>query len=175
MRRGSPQLDVPRKSMPLLTRGIEPTEAIYGVQEAVPAQEEPAGSKYGLAKHIRDALPFATFVGSPAPLSKRTTKDTRQCLRRLCEHLRHQDAVLDQSTVPIYYESRLAKIDINSAEIETLKQERRRGLRRRRGPGVPERRLITMAALEKLVGAKPRLDEIARGLDPSLRRPAGGD
>jgi len=70
----------------------------------------------GFAKHIRDALPNATFIGftgTPIELSDRNTYavfgDT------ISTYDIHQ-AVEDKATVPIYYESRIAKLDLDEQE-----------------------------------------------------------
>src|SRR6185503_4651280 len=74
--------------------------------------------KYGFAKHLRDALPQATFVGFTGTPVETNDKDTRAVFGDYVSIYDIQDAVDDGATVPIYYESRLARLDVNQAEIE---------------------------------------------------------
>jgi type I restriction enzyme R subunit len=58
--------------------------------------------KYGFAKHLRDALPFATFVGFTGTPVQRDDKDTRAVFGDYVSIYDIQDAVDDGATVPIY-------------------------------------------------------------------------
>lgn len=71
--------------------------------------------KYGFAKHPRDALPNANFVGFTGTPIETSDRDTRAVFGDYVSIYDIQDAVEDGATVPIYYESRLAKLDINQA------------------------------------------------------------
>ena len=75
-----------------------------------------------------------------------------------------QDAVDDGATVPIYYESRLAKLDINRAAIEGLNEEVEEVIEDEEDVSLRERTKSKWAALEKLVGSGPRLQEVAEDL-----------
>jgi len=75
---------------------------------------------YGYAKHMRDAIPNATFIGFTGTPVAKEDRDTRAVFGEYVSIYDIQDAVEDGATVPIYYESRLAKLDINQAEIEML-------------------------------------------------------
>lgn len=69
--------------------------------------------KFGYAKHMRDALPNAAFIGFTGTPIASEDKDTRAVFGDYVSIYDIQDAVEDGATVPIYYESRLAKLDIN--------------------------------------------------------------
>jgi type I restriction enzyme R subunit len=71
--------------------------------------------KYGFAKHLRDALKNATFVGFTGTPVEGADKDTRAVFGDYVSIYDIQDAVDDGATVPIFYESRLAKLDLNQA------------------------------------------------------------
>ena len=119
---------------------------------------------YGFAKHMRDAIPNASFIGfTGTPLSEED-KDTRAVFGDYVSIYDIQDAVDDGATVPIYYESRLAKLDINRAEIEELNQEVEEVIEDEEDVTLRERTKSKWAALEKLVGATPRLEEVAEDL-----------
>ena len=79
--------------------------------------------KYGYAKHMRDALPFASFIGFTGTPISQEDKDTRAVFGGYVSIYDIQDAVDDGATVPIYYESRLAKLDLNHDEIAALSDQ----------------------------------------------------
>jgi type I restriction enzyme R subunit len=120
--------------------------------------------KYGFAKHLRDALPNATFVGFTGTPVESYDKDTRAVFGDYVSVYDIQDAVDDGATVPIYYESRLAKLDINQAEIERLSEQVEEIFEDEESVALREAAKTKWAALEKLVGAEPRIKEVAADL-----------
>lgn len=119
---------------------------------------------YGFAKHLRDALPGATFIGFTGTPIALEDKDTRGVFGEYVSIYDIQDAVEDRATVQIYYESRLAKLDINQAEIEKLNQEVEDVMEDEESVAAREEAKSKWAELAKLVGAKPRLEQVARDL-----------
>ena len=117
--------------------------------------------KYGFAKHLRDALPNATFVGFTGTPVETDDKDTRAVFGDYVSVYDIQDAVDDGATVPIYYESRLAKLDINLAEIEALSDQVEEIFEDEESLALREAGKSKWAALEKLVGAEPRIQQVA--------------
>lgn len=79
--------------------------------------------KFGYARHMRDALPNASFIGFTGTPIEQEDKDTCGIFGDYVSIYDIQDAVDDGATVEIFYESRLAKLDINRAEIEALNEE----------------------------------------------------
>ncbi|RIJ42656.1 type I restriction endonuclease subunit R [Pontibacter oryzae] len=120
--------------------------------------------KYGYAKHLRDALPEATFIGFTGTPISQGDKDTRAVFGDEVSIYDIQDAVDDGATVPIYYESRLAKLDINRAKIDKLSDEVEEIIEDEEDLVLREGTKSKWAALEKLVGAEPRLKEVAEDL-----------
>ena len=120
--------------------------------------------KYGYSKHLRDALENATFIGFTGTPISSTDRDTRNVFGDYVSIYDIQDAVDDGATVPIYYESRLAKLDINKAEIESLNQDVEEVLEDEEDTYARENTKGKWAALEKLVGAEERLKEVAEDL-----------
>lgn len=120
--------------------------------------------RYGFAKHLRDALPNATFVGFTGTPIETEDRDTRAVFGDYVSIYDIQDAVEDGATVPIYYESRLAKLDINQAEIEALSEEVEEIFEDEEDVAAREAAKGRWAQLEKLVGAEPRLKEIAEDI-----------
>lgn len=119
--------------------------------------------KYGYAKHMRDALPNASFLGFTGTPVSAEDRDTRAVFGDYVSIYDIQDAVDDGATVPIHYESRLAKLDLNHEELAALSDQVEELIeddeldQREKTKGEWSR-------LEKLVGAKPRLQQIAADL-----------
>jgi type I restriction enzyme R subunit len=123
---------------------------------------------YGYAKHMRDAIPNASFIGFTGTPISLEDKDTRAVFGDYVSIYDIQDAVDDGATVPIYYESRLAKLDINKAAIEELNEDVEEVIEDEEDADQRERTKSKWAALEKLVGAQPRLKEVAEDLGAAL-------
>ena len=110
---------------------------------------------------MRDALPNATFVGFTGTPIERDDKDTRVVFGDYVSIYDIQDAVNDGATVPIYYESRLAKLDINREQIEQLSDQIEEVFEDEEDVVLREASKTKWATLEKLVGAEPRLKQVA--------------
>ena len=65
----------------------------------------------GFAKHLHDALPDASFIGFTGTPIETSDKNTKAVFGDYVDIYDIQQAVIDKATVPIYYESRLAKIN----------------------------------------------------------------
>lgn len=124
------------------------------------------GSKYvfGYSKYMRDALPNASFIGFTGTPIAMDDKDTRGVFGEYVSVYDIQDAVDDGATVPIYYESRLAKLDINQAEIEELNDQVEDEIGEEEETASREQIKSQWATLEKLVGAEPRIQQVALDL-----------
>src|SRR5437867_5786756 len=70
----------------------------------------------GFAAHMRDALPNASFIGFTGTPIELTDRNTRAVFGNYISVYDIQRAVEDKATVPIYYESRLAKLALEEAE-----------------------------------------------------------
>jgi type I restriction enzyme, R subunit len=119
--------------------------------------------KYGYAQHLRDALPNATFIGFTGTPIEREDRDTRAVFGDYISVYDIEDAVRDGATVPIYYESKLAKLDLNS---EILKEIDKEVGDLDIGDEVSDRERFKSkwSALEKLVGSEPRIKQIAQDI-----------
>ena len=111
---------------------------------------------FGYSKHMRDALPKASFIGFTGTPIDSADKDTRAVFGDYVSIYDIQDAVDDGATVPIYYESRLAKLDIKQDEIEALNDEVDEVIEDEE-TALQEQTKSQWAALEKLVGSEPVL------------------
>ncbi len=119
---------------------------------------------FGYAKHLRDALKNATFIGFTGTPIEDGDKVTRAVFGDYVSIYDIQDAVDDGATVPIFYESRLAKLDVNQAEIDTLNERVDEVVEDEEDIASREKTKGEWAALEKLVGSAPRLQQVARDL-----------
>ncbi len=85
--------------------------------------DEQGNIKYGNAKHLRDALPHASFIGFTGTPIEKEDRDTQQVFGNYIDVYDIAQAVKDGATVPLSYESRLVKIKFNesaSKQIDAL-------------------------------------------------------
>jgi len=117
----------------------------------------------GFARHMRDALPNASFVGFTGTPIEKTDANTRAVFGDYISVYDIQRAVADGATVPIYYESRLARLELSEAErpkIDPQFEEATEGEEVER----KEKLKSKWAQLEAVVGTEKRLKLIARDL-----------
>jgi type I restriction enzyme, R subunit len=117
----------------------------------------------GFARHMRDALPNASFVGFTGTPIELTDANTRAVFGDYISVYDIQRAVVDGATVPIYYESRLAKLELKETErprIDPDFEEATEGEEVDR----KERLKSRWAKLEAVVGSENRIRLIARDL-----------
>jgi type I restriction enzyme R subunit len=117
----------------------------------------------GFARHMRDALPNATFVGFTGTPLELDDRDTRSVFGDYIDRYDIRRAVEDHATVPIYYESRLAKLDLPEAERPRLDEgfeEITEGEEESR----KERLKTKWGQLEAVVGTSKRLGVVAEDL-----------
>jgi type I restriction enzyme, R subunit len=77
----------------------------------------------GFAKHLRDALPNATFIGFTGTPIESTDRNTQAVFGNYVDIYDIQQAVNDKATVPIFYESRLAKVHFAEDEKVSLDEQ----------------------------------------------------
>jgi len=117
----------------------------------------------GFARHMHDALPHASFIGFTGTPIERDDKSTPAVFGNYIDKYDILRAVEDGATVPIYYEGRLAKIDLQEDEkpkIDPEFEEITEGEEETK-----KQRLRTKwAALEAMVGAEKRLSLVVDDL-----------
>jgi type I restriction enzyme, R subunit len=117
----------------------------------------------GFARHMRDALPNASFIGFTGTPIEKADANTRSVFGDYISIYDIQRAVEDKATVPIYYESRLAKLDLPESEkpkVDTDFEEATEGEEVERR----ERLRTKWAAMEAIVGTEKRLRTVATDL-----------
>ena len=117
----------------------------------------------GYARHMRDALPNASFIGFTGTPIELEDANTRAVFGDYISVYDIERSVEDRATVPIYYESRLAKLTLNEAELPKIDpdfEDATEGEEIER----KEKLKTKWAQLEAVVGAGPRLRLIAQDL-----------
>jgi type I restriction enzyme R subunit len=132
------------------------------------AKTDPKTGKvsYGFAKHIRDALPNASFIGFTGTPIEAEDINTPAVFGDYIDVYDIQRAVEDEATVPIYYESRLARVELDEeskAEIEAAFDEIAEDAGVEEGEE-EERVKARNAGIEAIVGADQRIALIARDI-----------
>lgn len=117
----------------------------------------------GFAKHLRDALPNATFIGFTGTPIETTDKNTQAVFGNYVDIYDIQQAVNDKATVPIFYESRLAKVHFNEDEKVSLDEQFEELTE---GEELSNRQQMRQkwTRLEAIVGNPNRLQKIAEDL-----------
>ncbi|MBX9783400.1 MAG: type I restriction endonuclease subunit R [Chitinophagaceae bacterium] len=117
----------------------------------------------GFARHMRDALPNASFIGFTGTPIEKEDKNTQSVFGNYIDVYDIQQAVLDGATVRIYYESRLAKIELSAADQKVL-DERVEEVTENDELTDKQKRFAKWASKEAVVGSVPRLKQVALDL-----------
>ena len=118
---------------------------------------------YGFAKYLRDALPNASFIGFTGTPIEKEDVNTPAVFGEYIDVYDINRGVEDGATVPIYYESRLARIELDENERPMLDDEVAE-LTEDEAEGEQERLKRRWASVEAVVGAEKRLRLVARDL-----------
>lgn len=119
--------------------------------------------RHGLAHHLRTALPnavYVAFTGTPVEL---VGANTRSVFGDYIDVYDIAQAVEDGATVPIYYEGRVARVEVDEEVRDSLDEEFDEATE-----ALPEEEAGAVAKkwsqIEKLVGAGPRLDAVVEDI-----------
>ena len=123
----------------------------------------------GLARNLRDALPCASFIGFTGTPIEKTDANTRAVFGEYISVYDIERAVADGATAPIYYESRIAKLALNQAELPHLDDEFEE-LTEGQEEASKQKLRTKWAALEALVGDPKRIALIAEDLVQHFER-----
>lgn len=125
--------------------------------------------RYGYAHHIRQALPNASFIGFTGTPIEAEDKSTPAIFGEYIDIYDISRAVEDGATVPIYYESRLARIELDDdekpkidAEIEAMLEDE--------SLTEQEKQKAKWTTVERLVGSQKRLAQVAADLVAHLEK-----
>ena len=133
------------------------------LQVAEPAAEYITRYQVGYAQHLRDALPNATFVAFTGTPVSSEDRDTRAVFGDYIHVYDMQQAKEDGATVAIYFESRLAKLSLKQDDLPLIDDEVDE-LAEDEEEDQQAKLKSKWAALEKVVGAEPRIASVAADL-----------
>ena len=125
---------------------------------------------YGFAKYMRDALPNATYIGFTGTPIEGTDINTPQVFGQYVDVYDISQAVADGATVRIYYESRLAKVNLDEEGKRLIKEFESRddlyGYPDGEGQplGLPQQAKAKWTTLESIVGSNRRLRNLANDI-----------
>ena len=114
----------------------------------------------GFAKHMRDALPNASFIGFTGTPIEKEDKNTQAVFGNYVDVYDIQQAVEDGATVRIYYESRLAKITLSTNDQKKL-DERVEEITEDEELTEKQKRFAKWTGKEAVVGSEHRLEQVA--------------
>ncbi len=117
----------------------------------------------GFARHIRDALPNASFIGFTGTPIEKEDRNTAMVFGNYIDIYDIEEAVQDGATVPIYYENRLAKLSMNENEMPLLDSEFEEVTE---GEEVERKEKLKSkwAKLEAIVGSDKRIKQVAKDI-----------
>jgi type I restriction enzyme, R subunit len=151
---------------PLTTRTnvIVIADEAHRSQYGFRAKVETTGEiSYGFAKYLRDALPNASFIGFTGTPIEAGDVNTPAVFGNYIDVYDISRAVEDGATVPIYYESRLARIELDEDERPRIDDEIA-ALTEGEEPNELEKLKQKWATVEALVGSDTRMQLVARDL-----------
>ncbi|MCC7406350.1 MAG: type I restriction endonuclease subunit R [Bdellovibrionales bacterium] len=119
---------------------------------------------YGFAKYLRDALPKASYIGFTGTPVEATDVNTPAVFGNYIDIYDISRAVEDGATVPIYYESRLVRIELDEDEKPKVDEAIEELLDEYEDPAEREREKQKIATIEALVGSDARLEAVAQDI-----------
>ncbi len=135
-------------------------KVVKGKNGKPPSVPPGAHMVYGFARHMRDALPNASYIaftGTPISLSDR---NTRGVFGDYISVYDIQQAVADGATVPIYYESRVARLELPD-ELKPVIDEEFEEVTEDEEETLKQKLKSRWAQLEALVGSDRRIACVA--------------
>ena len=151
-----------QKFLPEENGGVYPT--LTERRNVVVIADEAHRSQYdfidGFARHMRDALPNASFIGFTGTPIEKEDRNTQAVFGNYIDVYDIQQAVEDGATVRIYYESRLAKIELSAADQQKM-DERVEEVTEDDELTDRQRRFAKWTGKEAVVGSTDRLKQVA--------------
>jgi len=135
----------------------------YGFSAHMVQNDKEAYLAYGFAKYVRDALPNASFIGFTGTPIETTDVNTKQVFGDYIDIYDIQRAVEDGATVPIYYEARLARLQLREEmrpQIDPSFEDITEGEELE----LKEQLKTRWSQLEAMVGTSERLYQVAQDL-----------
>lgn len=156
-------LDVDKKVKKIITSGGE-YPLLSDRNNIIVMCDEAHRSNYdfldGFAKNIRQGLPNASFIGFTGTPIDFEDRSTLQVFGDYISVYDMKQAVLDKATVPIFYESKVVKLELENEEIDLDFEE----VTESEEDSVKSKLKSKWAALEALAGTSERLDQVAEDI-----------
>lgn len=135
----------------------------YGFGAEIVKGDAEADVKYGYAKYMRDALPKASFIGFTGTPISLADKDTRAVFGDYIDIYDMTRAVEDGTTVRIFYESRIAKLELPD-ELKPVIDSEYEEITEYQEYTQKEKLKSKWSRLEAIVGAEQRVKAIAKDI-----------
>ena len=135
----------------------------YGLSAKVVTSKEEAHETYGYAKYMRDSLPNASYIGFTGTPVELTDKNTRAVFGDYIDVYDMSRAVEDGTTVKIFYESRIAKLDFEE-EYSGFVDDEFEEITEYQEEVEKEKQKHKWARLEAIVGSEARVKVIAKDI-----------
>lgn len=119
--------------------------------------------KYGYAKYMRDSLPNASYIGFTGTPIESTDKNTKAVFGDYIDIYDMTRAVEDGTTVKIYYESRIAKLELPE-EVKTLIDNEYDEITEYQEQSQREQLKSKWSRLEAIVGSQQRIALVAKDI-----------
>jgi len=135
----------------------------YGFSAKVLSKKDKTLITYGYAKYLRDALPKASFIGFTGTPIEKADRSTPAVFGKYVDAYDIEQAVDDGATVRIFYESRLAKLELKPEERPKIDKEFEEVTEGEEAAG-KEKLKSKWARVEKVVGSPKRIKRIAKDI-----------
>ncbi len=135
----------------------------YGFKAKTRQKDNEAITSFGFAKYIRDALPNASFIGFTGTPVEKEDASTPAVFGNYIDIYDIEQAIEDGATVPIYYESRLVKVQLKKEDIEKIDDELD-SITEKEEEYATEKAKAKWTQLEAIVGDPDRIQTVAEDL-----------
>ena len=156
---GTSQMNALTKRRNVIVMADEAHRSQYGFQAELAKDDQQTAVKYGYAKYMRDALPNASFIGFTGTPVELADKNTPAVFGNYIDVYDMTQSVEDESTVRIYYESRILQLNLpEDIDIDASYEE----ITENQEETDQERLKSKWSRLEALAGAEDRLKTLAQ-------------
>ncbi len=160
---GSEEYDLLSNRHNIIVIADEAHRSQYGFAARTVFKDKEAITRYGNAKYLRDAIPNASFIGFTGTPIEQEDRSTLAVFGEYVDVYDVERAVEDKATVPIYYESRLAKVHLDDAEHANVDADVE-AVTENVDLTNKERLKAKWAKLEAIIGQDGRLDDVVKDL-----------
>ncbi len=140
----------------------------YGLDDKVVMRKDAGGNDeavivQGLARQVRNALPYATFVGFTGTPVSLKDRNTREVFGDYIDIYDMTQAVEDGATVPVYYESRVVKLKLNQETLTSIDKLYTKLADNATEAAIAQSKRM-MSGMEVILGEKSTIDSLCRDI-----------